>query len=506
MEALRPPLEASVDSLRRADRRLAAVDSSVLLPPVADRLDDLADRVAEALASAETAADAVDVAPGLLGADGPRHYFLALQTPSELRGVGGFMGSWAELVIDHGRFDLVRTGRVRDLTQGGPDPSARRIEGQPAFVERYTQAPAHFWGTIGYSPDFPTVGAVIAELYPQSGGTQIDGVVAIDPSAFASFLGLTGPISVPGFPQQLTPDNAAQTLLFDQYLTFPNDDPEVRAQFLADATQVLFDALTGGELPGPGAIAADLGPAVAGRHLQMFSVHEAEQRFFEQIGATGSVQRHRGDVVGMVGQNYNGNKIDWFLHRSLAYDLTWNPATGDVSGTVEARVTNEAPATGLPHSIIGWGGDLSAGQAPVADGENFMELSLFSALPLSDMTVDGTAIEASGARHLGMQEAYSYVRVPSGATVVVRAEVKGQVEPGDEYVLRLLRQPTVTPDQAQVRIRLAPGWTAAAVSGGEKADDGATATWTAEAPHELRLRVERGEGSSRSLLDRLRDR
>jgi hypothetical protein len=506
MEALREPLNASVESLRRADRRLRDVDSPVLVPPVADRLDDLSDRVAKALDSAETASAAVDVAPGLLGADGPRRYFLALQTPSELRGAGGFMGSWAELVIDHGRFDLVRTGRVSELEQGGADPAGRRIESEPTFAARYTQAAAQYWGLIGFSPDFPTVGSIIAELFPQSGGSPLDGVVAIDPSAFASFLELTGPISVPGFPQELTPENAAKALLFDQYLEFPKQENEARQQFLADATQVLFDALTGGELPGPGAIAANLGPAVDGRHLQMFSVHDEEQRFFEQIGATGSVERHDGDVVGLVGQNYNGNKIDWFLHRSLFYDLTWDPGAGEVSGSVEARITNDAPASGLPHSIIGWGGDVSAGQTPVADGENLMELSLFSALPLSDVTVDGAAIEANHFDHLGMEEAFSMVRVPPGATVVVRAEVRGAVERGDEYVLRLLRQPTVTPDQVQVRIRLSDGWEAAKVTGAERRPGGAEATWTAEAPHELRLRVKPAGAASESVLDRLRDR
>ena len=41
------------------------------------------------------------------------------------------------------------------------------------------------------------------------------------------------------------------------------------------------------EGPASGAIAGELGPAVDGRHLQLYSVHREEQRFFERIGATG---------------------------------------------------------------------------------------------------------------------------------------------------------------------------------------------------------------------------
>jgi hypothetical protein len=57
-----------------------------------------------------------------------------------------------------------------------------------------------------------------------------------------------------------------------------------------------------------------------------------------------------------------------------------------------------------------------------------------------------------------------------------------------------------------VRIRLSNGWEAAQVTGAERSPGGAEATWTAEAPHELRLRVKPAGSVSESVLDRLRDR
>jgi hypothetical protein len=454
--AVSDPVHEAADVLVRSDDRLAEVDSPLLLQPVAERLDDLSDRVDEARDAAEKAATAVDLAPELLGADEPRTYFLMLQTPTEMRGVGGFMGSWGELVVDHGRFDLVRTGRLRELTEGGDDPAGRHIDGEAEFVSRYGQAPAQYWGQIGFSPDFPTVARIVEQLYPESGGKEIDGVIAVDPSSFARFVELTGPIEVPGYPQKITPENAEQVLLHDQYAALPDADREA---FLEEATRVLFDKLTSGDLPSPGAIASELGPAVAGRHLMLHSPSDAEEAFFERIGADGSVAPEAMDAVGVIGQNYNGNKIDYFLRRDLTYDVEWDPGTGEVTGSVEVELQNQAPSSGEPPAVIAWGGDVVLNQTPVKTGENLTFTSLYGVLPMSNLTLDGKPVKPL---RTGVERGYGaqdlYVLLPSGGTRVLKADVDGQVEPGDRYTFDLLRQPTAVPDQYTVRIRLAEGW------------------------------------------------
>ena len=408
------------------------------------------------------------------------------------------MGSWGELVTDGGRLELTRTGQLRELTEGGPDPDARRIEGHPEFVAHWGQGPARYWGLIGFSPDFPTVGSIIAQLYPESGGEEIDGVIAIDPAGFAALLELSGPVTVEGFDGQLGPENAEQVLLHDQYL----DDGEEadREAFLEAAIRALFDELTAGELPGPQSISAALAPMVDGRHVQLFALEDDEQRFFEAIGADGAAERRQSDGVGMVGQNYNGNKIDYFLRRSLTYDVVWDPATGRVEGTLEVELTNEAPASGLPRSVIGWGGDEGFNELPVADGENLMYLSLYAALQLDDLTVDGQPIELNRVvEDLGFVSYDAYVRVPSQTTKVVRATVSGQVEPGPHYGLEILRQVTATPDGHTIRVTLPEGWRFTD-SGG---DGERTRTVTADAAAPITLELD-AERSARTLLERLR--
>ena len=483
--ALQEPLDRSLTELRRAADRLADVDSSLLLTPVADRLDDLRREVADAAGSAELAAEAVAVAPDLLGGNGPRRYFLALQTPSEQRGNGGFMGSWAEITADAGLLELTRSGRLRELLDA--QQAAGPVDDP-------------LWGVHNFSPDNPTVSRLVAELYPRSGGAELDGVFHLTPAAFAAFLELTGPVEVPGYPRRLEADTAERILLHDQYLEFPTEQRGDREQFLADAVDALFDELTSGELPGPRVLADVLGPAVAGRDLQLWSRHEAEQAMFTTIDADGDQSRRDVHSFGVVTQNFNGNKIDWFLHRTLDLDMRWNPATGAVVGTLTVGLENRAPAAGLPQSIIGWGGDLVDGQIPVADGENLMLMTLYTTFPIDEVHVGGEIVEHDAGRELGHRTATFLVSVPPGGSRQVRATFGGRAAPGDRHVVRVLRQPTAHPDEVRVRVSVpsghrigAGGRHAGVLRGGS--DRPLTATFRAEQRDESRAILDRWRGT-----------
>lgn len=506
LAALQEPLDRSLAALRDADARLDKIETPLLVGPLADRLVTLRTEVTDALGSADLAAQAIDVAPQLLGADGPRRYFVAFQNPAESTANGGFMGNWAEIVADDGLLTLTRSGRSRDLTNGGADPEGRRIEGEPEFVEVYGQSAARFWGNINFTPDHPTVSRIMAQLYPQSGGEELDGVIGLTPHGLARFLELTGPVQVEDYPEALTTENAAQILLHDQYVLFAEEGAEDREGFLSDTVEAVFDTLTSGELSGPRAIAEELGPAVEGRHLQLWSRHEPEQALFRRIGAEGSALRPQGvDSFGIVTQNLNGNKIDWFTHRDLRYEADWNPETGEVEATLTATIRNDAPADGLPASVIGWGGDESLGQTPVADGENFTWVTAYTSYPIEEVTVDGEPTGDLRFDELGHDTVRIYLTVPSQSEREVVIRTRGVVEPSSRYVLRPLRQPTANPDSVSVRVRTPDGWEASDPAGAASPDAGSNAvTWDdALLERFLVIDVDRPSGS-RTGLDRLR--
>lgn len=445
LRRMEEPLNDAYTALRRAREKLDRARSPILMPVLDNVVAELQADVHEALETAETAALAVRVGVDLFGGAGPRRYFVAIQTPSELRASGGIIGNFGILSAVDGRIRLDHLGRTAELNVAG-DPSSRRLSGPPDYLARYARfTPELIWQNVTMSPDFPSVGGVIQSLYPQSGGEQIDGVLSIDPVALAAFLQLTGPVSVPGWPAPLTAGNAADVLLEQQYQRLDQDD---RVDFLGVTAQTVFDRLTSTALPRPSELARILAPVVRTGHLMLYSPRQDEQRLFERIGAVGAMPAVRGDFLSVVVQDASGNKVDTFLHRSVEYRATFDPATGAVEGEATIRLENRAPSAGLPARMIN-----GSGANPTPPGENRLYLSVYSPLALRAARLEGHPLLMESARELDRRVYSAFITIPSQQSATVVVHLSGRLGRG-AYLLDVVRQGMVSPDVLDVEVSL----------------------------------------------------
>jgi hypothetical protein len=463
--ALDQPLGDVQQALTAATTSVSQIDTDWMAPPIRDRLDGLDDDLSQATDETSTARQAVQVAPQLLGEQGVRHYFIAFVTPAETRGIGGFMGNWAELTADHGHLSLSRTGRSTELGQI-PDDSTTlppgtpvRTLGAPAdYVDRYgPYLPQYKVGDIGLSPDFPSVAQAIESVYPQTpGGTTVDGVISVDPFALAAMLRLTGPIKVNGLSTPLNANNAADILLHQQYLTFTKDNAN-RVDFLDEASRKTFDAFIHSNKIQPAALANDLGPMVQQRRVLASSTHPAEQALIDRLGMTGAFPRSDGnDLMGLVTQNAGNNKIDVYLHREIDYRVTINPSTGAVDTTVDIKLHNDAPASGVPDVVIGNRAD--SHQPP---GVDWTWLNFYSPHDLVSATLDGQSVNLGSHRELGVNVYDTHVAVPSKGDATLEIKLHGTIAPNTTYQLDWFQQAVINPDRVAVTVRPAAGWSAA---------------------------------------------
>ncbi len=335
-------------------------------------------------------------------------------TPSEARS-SGFMGNWGILTLDHGTLDLTRLGRTEELNAAGATP--RTISGPADFLARYgPYQPEQDWRSVTMSPDFPTVAEVAGQLAPQSGLGTIDGVIAVDPEGIAALLELTGPISVPGRAAPLTAENAAEFLLRGQYEELSNP---TRIDYLEEAAHAVTDRLTHGSLPGLRTIGNTLGAAVQGGHLLLHANDPTSQRLFRRLGASGTLAPAAGDYVGLTTQNWSGNKIELFLHRSLHYDVRVDPSTGEERATATITLANRAPTSGEPDYVI------RSVTPTVPIGANRSVVSFYTSLTLDRATVQGQPVELTGQTERGMNVYTTTLTIPSGATAHLRLELQG---------------------------------------------------------------------------------
>ncbi len=286
-------------------------------------------------------------------------------------------------------------------------------------------------------------------------------MITIDPYGIAALLEVTGPVSVPNWPEPLTVDNAARVLLFEHYDRLTETQIDT---FQSDVIEAVVDALTDGTLPPPSTIAAALTDAVAGGHLRLWSPDPDPQALFERIGADGALRAPRDgtDFVQLITQSASESKIDWFLRRTLTYAPTVDPRTGDLTATATVTLTNTAPTTGVSTYILG------EETGPTAVGENELRLTLYSPhRPLGAFDADGDRLPVNLGRENGLYAVTVLLEIPSGASATVEVRFEGTLWPTDgTYHLRVGRQPAVVPDQVDVALEGAPGWVVTAPGGG----------------------------------------
>lgn len=450
ISSLREPSARVEQVLARALTNLQALDDIWLVSPLRSRLDDLHEQIDTAHTDVAFASDVLDVAPGILGGEGPRRYLVAFTTPAELRGAGGFIGSWALLLADDGDVKLERSGRIRELMEAVPS-GQRVLEGPAEYIARYGRYnPQDFMQDLTYSPDWPSNAQVFASAFEQSGGVPVDGVFAVDPYGLAALLQLTGPVQVEGIDQPLSADNAVKLLLRDQYLTL--GDRAAREEVLADATRATFERLTDASLPAPRVLGDVLGPAVDGRHLQLWSPDGAEQALFEQIHADGALNLPEGgDGFQVVQQNVGNNKIDAYLKRTLDYQATIDATTGRLSGKITVTLRNEVPSIDLPDVVVD-------NRRAAPRGTSVATIALHTRQVVTEATIDGVATRVGRGREGGF---YAWdtpvLRIPPGETVTIVFTIDGAVDLSNGYSLRILPQPVATPDQVRVEVAIAGG-------------------------------------------------
>jgi hypothetical protein len=443
VRATQEPLDAAVVTIEDARERLLDIESPWLTPPVLNRLTDLHERLDFGGEYVSVAADAAHELPGLLGGDGTRRYFVMFTQPAESRGLGGFMGGWALLTAVQGKVDVTESGRANDLNTF-PGRDERSLDGPSEYLARYGAfRPWYYLQDVPFSPDFPTDAEVMAELYPQAGGSEIDGVIVVDPYGLAALMDFTGPITVPETDQRLTSDNAAEFLISGQYREFT--DEATRRDFLSDAGRDTFRRLVDGNIPGPRRVGEVLGPIVEQRRILMRSFVPSEQAFLDRLGV-GGVSRapERGDGFQLVTQNKGNNKIDSLMYRSVEYDVDLDPFIGSLDATATITLRNDAPAAGLPDALIG------NNDQGLPFGTNALYFSFYTPHRLASGSVDGERLGFEYHRELGYRVYSRFIEIPPGESVKVQLELSGELEPGDRYELHVGQQPLVNPDVVMV--------------------------------------------------------
>jgi UDP-N-acetylmuramyl pentapeptide phosphotransferase/UDP-N-acetylglucosamine-1-phosphate transferase len=450
VENMQGPLDELASAVTQAHQRIAAVDDSMLLAPVAHKVAQMRSLLESAEIDTANAASFARVAPAVLGANGNRHYLVVVQNPAEARATGGIPASFDVLEAQDGRLRLGHPIPVEQLDAGAHLLHAAAPPAPTEYLQRYGRfEPQLWWENTAMSPDFPTVASVMAAQYERQMHQHIDGVVSLDPTALGAILRVAGPVHVAGWPTPITSNNVASVVLRDEYARF--HATKNRKAFLGRIMQAAWTALRRGDLGDPIQLARTLGPAADQRHLMIWLALAGEQHAIHNLGVDGAVPEPAGDALFATVQNAAATKLDLYMTRELSYRLTVEPVAGDranISGTASLSVENNAPSA-LPAFVA----TPEAGHYQVGELHSFV--SLYSSLDLVNASIDGGPEALETNREFGRWAYSTFVSVERGHRTQLDLSLRGS-EPltSNTYSLQLLPQPSAQDEVVNVAIRV----------------------------------------------------
>lgn len=350
------PARQAADAASKANTMVSGVEQRPLLGVVRTQLEKAQGVLGITAQTLESLSRAIDIAPELLGENGPRRYLLLIQNNAEFRSLGGITGTIGLLSADDGRITLDSTESATALTRDLKSPTVNLPEEIQAV---YGTKPARFFHNLTAIPDFRIDGPLARDMYRTQRGVDVDGVIAIDPVALSYVLQATGPISLPGG-DVINSDNVVPLLLNVVYTRYK--DPIDQDKFFAAASERIFQAL----LTGQGStlrLLASIATASEQRRVLVWSAHPDLQSALEGSPITGEIPTSDDTAVrmGVYFNDATGSKMSYYLKPEIS--IIWNkceeePRRGLRQLAVEVTLSSTAPldgATSLPPYITGNG-------------------------------------------------------------------------------------------------------------------------------------------------------
>jgi len=490
------PVSEARSNLEQAQRLVDSIHGAFVLGPVSEATLMLRDKLERVLPLARSAEALLEALPEFAGKDGVKRYFVAAQNPAELRGSGGFLGAWSLLTLKDGRINLAR---FRDI---GTLPDTYRIPpamGETAYL--YGNGITGSWKLTNQMPDAPTAAGLIEDLWKRTHRSELNGVVFVDPQALAYLLQATGPVDAPSLGTTLTAGNVVSFVTNKAYFVFEGSTSIERKLALGLAAEAVWRQFLDSAPTKQGLDA--LIKAASGGYLVLHSTDPLVEQALAATGAAGEWRPAGGDFFGVSVNNGAGNKVDFYMHRDVRYEV----ALGE-DGTANARAqvvfTSDAPAGEPPSYALGPYGPGVQGPK-LGPGENYSIVQTYCA-PVCDVsgaTLDGKPMDVGEATEQGLTLFVSAVTIqPQQTRTLGYSFSLGKVWEGDRgggtYRLRMLGQPTVKRTTASVSIQAPHGTRFTWASEGVQIA-GSTATWSGD----LGKRVDLMVGFSQPFLPRM---
>jgi hypothetical protein len=279
----------------------------------------------------------------LAGADAPKRYMIAFQNSAEARGTGGILGAFAIIDMNKAALSVARTGSnavlysLKDVPVKVPNEFTRLYGKNPAILQN-----------SNLSPHFPYGAEIWMGLWKKQFEEQLDGVIAVDPSALSYVLKATGPIELPTG-EKITAENVVSETLQKAYKRYEKDN-NARKQYLVEILNAAAAKITSGQYSKI-EMAKAIKRGLIENRILMYSRDVPAERELAKILLGGYMSKEPNNEFRAVIQNIDASKLDYYLDRSVSVKTLSCNKVAQTQVTV--KVTNTLKTgKGLPAYVL----------------------------------------------------------------------------------------------------------------------------------------------------------
>ncbi len=283
---------------------------------------------------AESLSEFINLAKGahtFLGAQQDKRYLLVFQNNAEMRGSGGFVGSFAIIDFSQGKIKNIEVpGGGSYDTRAGLDEKILPPEPLQLLGVHWRFWDANWW------PDWPKSAQKLAWFYERSDGSTVDGVIGFTPTVMERLLEVIGPIGM----------EEKYGLVIDSqnfWLTV-QEIVEEKITGIKEPKQIISDLMTKiiEELPGRlnkenlinllGAVEQSLEE----KHILFYFTQKEMQEKVDDMDWSGRMKQTSKDYLAVINTNIAGGKSDRKIKESILHKAEVMP---DGSVINEVKIT-----------------------------------------------------------------------------------------------------------------------------------------------------------------------
>lgn len=288
---------------------------------------------------------ALEIGPEILGSPKPLKYLVAVQNSAEARGTGGILGAYAILEFHKGSVKVIKTGSNEPLY--GTSLEKIPVEVPDEFLKLYGNNPAIIQNS-NLSPHFPYGAEIWLGLWNREFKENLDGVIAVDPTALSYVLRSTGPVTL-ATGEEINSENVVAQTLRDAYKRYENDN-KARKQHLVDIMNAVVAKLNSGDYSKL-RMAQALRDGIVANRILVYSTNQEVQAKLAKVSLGGFMSKSSNNEFRAVIQNIDAGKLDYYLDRSVKIE---SKSCENIRETqVRVRVTNTLKtAAGLSAYVL----------------------------------------------------------------------------------------------------------------------------------------------------------